>query len=245
VVDSHLQAQGFVELAAGDFHTVARRSDGSVVAWGDNRYGQCNVPALPPGLSYVEVATVSFHTVARRSDGSAVAWGHNFYGQCNVPALAPGLTFAQLAAGRFRTMAIVQSGAYTTFGAGCPGSVGVTRLEAITPPRLGQTMTVRMQPLPQSVAMLLAGLSNVTAAAGPLPLDLSPFGLTNCRLRVRPDVSVVVIGAGGSASFALAVPTSPSLAGLILHQQALVLDPAAGNPAGLVMSDAATAVVGS
>ena len=32
--------------------------------------------------------------------------------------------------------------------------------------------------------------------------------------------------------------------GVILHQQALVLDPAAGNPLGMVMSDAATAVVG-
>jgi hypothetical protein len=32
--------------------------------------------------------------------------------------------------------------------------------------------------------------------------------------------------------------------GFIVHQQAIVLDPAAGNPSGLVMSDAATAVIG-
>jgi alpha-tubulin suppressor-like RCC1 family protein len=54
---------------------VARRSDSSVVAWGDNSFGQCNVPALPPGLSYVEVAAGGLHTVARCSDGSVVAWG--------------------------------------------------------------------------------------------------------------------------------------------------------------------------
>jgi hypothetical protein len=37
---------------------------------------------------------------------------------------------------------------------------------------------------------------------------------------------------------------SPALAGFTLHQQAVVFDPAAFNPIGLVMSDAATAVVG-
>ena len=81
------------------YHTVARRSDGSVVAWGDNGYGQCNVPALPAGLTYVEVAAGGYHTVARRSDGSVVAWGDNAYGQCNVPALPAGLTYVEVAAG--------------------------------------------------------------------------------------------------------------------------------------------------
>ena len=78
---------------------MARRSDGSVVAWGDNYYGQCNVPALPAGLTYVEVAAGGCHTVARRSDGSVVAWGSNDYGQCNVPALPAGLTYVEVAAG--------------------------------------------------------------------------------------------------------------------------------------------------
>ena len=105
-------------------------------------------------------------------------------------------------------------------------------------------MTVRMAPLPQFVAILLVGPSNVKATAGPLPLDLSPFGFTYCWLRVSPDINVLLTGSAGSASYALAVPTNPALAGLILHLQALVPDTAAGNPAGLVVSDAATAVVG-
>src|SRR5262245_6872910 len=90
VVDSRWHEESFVEVAAGSWHTLARRSDGSVVAWGDNMGGQCSVPALPPGLSYVEVAAGELHTVARRSDGSVVAWGGNGVGQCHGPALPPG-----------------------------------------------------------------------------------------------------------------------------------------------------------
>jgi hypothetical protein len=105
-------------------------------------------------------------------------------------------------------------------------------------------MTVRVEPLPQSLAVMISGLSNVSWAAVPLPLELTPFGLTNCSLRVSLDVSDALIGSLGSATYSLAVPASTALAGFILHQQALVLDPAAGNPVGLVMSDAATAVVG-
>src|SRR5262245_65119561 len=56
VVDSRLHEQTFVDVDAGGRYTVARRSDGSMVAWGDNSRGQCVVPVLPPGLSYVEVA---------------------------------------------------------------------------------------------------------------------------------------------------------------------------------------------
>src|SRR5947207_12815242 len=56
VADSGLHAESFVEVAAGGRHNVARRSDGSVVAWGDNYSGQCDVPALSLGLTYVEVA---------------------------------------------------------------------------------------------------------------------------------------------------------------------------------------------
>jgi hypothetical protein len=238
----------YVEVAAGGYygHTVARRSDGSVVAWGNNSYGQCNVPALPPGLSYVEVTAGGYwgHTAGRRSDGSVVAWGFNNYGQWSVPSLPPGLSFARVSACRFTTVALVRPGAYTTFGAGCPGSAGISHLEAIMLPRLGGSMTVHVEPLPQSVAVMISGLSNVSSAAGPLPLNLSPFGLTNCWLRVRPDMENLLPGAYGAANYKLVVPMSAALAGFMLHQQAVVLDPAAGNPAGLVMSDAATAVIG-
>ena len=165
----------YVEVAAGGEHKVARRSDGSVVAWGSNAYGQCNVPVLPPGLTYVAVSAGLRHSVARRSDGSVVAWGDNSFGQCNVPALPLGMTFSHVAASHHATAAIIQSGAFNTFAAGCPGSAGVTQLDA-APPRVGTTTQIAMQPLPQNAAVLVFGFSNTTSAFGPLPLDLTGIG---------------------------------------------------------------------
>ena len=71
VFDSGWNEEPFVEIAAGGVHSLARRADGSVVAWGDNAYpyNECQVPALPTGLLYVEIAAGNRHSLARRSDG--------------------------------------------------------------------------------------------------------------------------------------------------------------------------------
>lgn len=53
-------------IAAGSYHTVALRGDGSVYAWGDNRYGQTTVPA---GLSGVTAIAGGYrHTVALKGN---------------------------------------------------------------------------------------------------------------------------------------------------------------------------------
>lgn len=61
-----------VQVSAGGYHALARRADGTVVAWGSNEYGQCNVP---PGLVAIDIAAGRFHSLAIRPDGSVVAWG--------------------------------------------------------------------------------------------------------------------------------------------------------------------------
>ena len=67
-------------MSAGGDHTVALRSDGTVVAAGDNDDGQCDVS----GWSDVTVAAGGYHTVGLRSDGTVVAAGLNDEGQCDV-----------------------------------------------------------------------------------------------------------------------------------------------------------------
>ena len=95
VGDSSWQHEQFVEIAAGGFHTLARRSDGSLRGWGSTS----GVPAAPPGLTYTAVAASSNHSVALLSDASVVAWGANNNGQCNVPPPPAGCTYTGVAAG--------------------------------------------------------------------------------------------------------------------------------------------------
>ena len=76
--------------SAGNFHTVLLDTSGSATAFGGNDSGQCNIPALPEGVTYSQAAAGRFHTVLLKSDGTAAACGDNSSGQCNIPALPEG-----------------------------------------------------------------------------------------------------------------------------------------------------------
>lgn len=74
-----------VEVAAGEFHTCARRADRSVWCWGENVAGQLGsgafnvntpTPAPVPGITdAVEITAGTRHTCARLSDGTVRCWG--------------------------------------------------------------------------------------------------------------------------------------------------------------------------
>lgn len=68
-------------ISAGNYHTVGVCNDGTVVAVGDNRYGQCDVSGW---TDIVSVSAGFYHTIGLRNDGTVVAAGPNDYGQCNV-----------------------------------------------------------------------------------------------------------------------------------------------------------------
>lgn len=73
---------------------------------------------------------------------------------------------------------------------------------------------------------------------------LAAFGMPGCFARCSDDAVSFVSGSGGSASYQLAIPASLVLLGVRFHQQAVVLDPGAGNPLGAVISEAAEALIG-
>ena len=62
-------------------HTVALKTDGTVVAVGDNHYGKCDVSGW---TDIVAVAVGDYNTVGLKADGTVVAVGSNYDGQCTV-----------------------------------------------------------------------------------------------------------------------------------------------------------------
>ena len=62
-------------IAAGQYHTVGLKSDGTVVAVGDNYDGQCDVGSQS-WTDIVQVAAGDFHTVGLKADGTVVAVGY-------------------------------------------------------------------------------------------------------------------------------------------------------------------------
>lgn len=72
-------------LACGSNHTVALKSDGTVVCWGNNNtYGQCTPPGGLTGVIAVDAG--DNHSIALKSDGTVVCWGRDNAGQATVPA---------------------------------------------------------------------------------------------------------------------------------------------------------------
>ena len=68
---------GFIAISTHYSHSLAVRTDGSIVAWGNNDFGQLDVPA--PNTGFVAVAAGVTFSIGLKSDGSVVMWGQLRY----------------------------------------------------------------------------------------------------------------------------------------------------------------------
>ena len=97
---------------------------GTLVAWGDNSYGQTNVPAAAQS-GVTAIAVGSSHTAALKSSGAVVAWGNNNYGQTNVPVAAQSGVTA-IAVGSSHTVALKEiNGTVVVWGDNSYGQTNV------------------------------------------------------------------------------------------------------------------------
>lgn len=85
-----------VAIAAGHYHSLGLKADGTVWAWGQNTYGQLGdntttqrnapVQVLGPGgtgflADIVAIAAGDYYSLALKNDGTVWAWGRNNLGQ--------------------------------------------------------------------------------------------------------------------------------------------------------------------
>ncbi len=113
----------YVSIEAGMAHFLAVRSDGAVVAWGYNAYGECNVPPLAGPAVQVEGGTG--WSMALLANGSIVAWGNNSDGQCVPPPPPPGMTYKRVSAGSSHGLALRSDGEIVAWGSNASGQCNV------------------------------------------------------------------------------------------------------------------------
>jgi hypothetical protein len=97
-------------ISSGLYHSMAIKEDGTVVAWGRNDVGQCDVPY---GLKAVSISAGDYHSMALKEDGTVVAWGMNRSGQCDFP---DGLKAVSISAGFEHSMVIEEDGTVVAWG---------------------------------------------------------------------------------------------------------------------------------
>jgi uncharacterized protein (TIGR02145 family) len=98
------------QVSAGYWHTVGLKSDGTVVAVGNNDYGQCEVSSW---TNIVQVSAGYWHTVGLKSDGTVFAVGRNNLGQCEVSSWT---NIVQVSAGGWHTVGLKSDGTVVAVG---------------------------------------------------------------------------------------------------------------------------------
>lgn len=165
------------QVAAGAYHSMALKTDGTLWTFGDNLSGQLGTltnsgtpspnPVPTQVLSGVSaIAAGAFHSLAVKNDGSLWAWGYNWEGELGlsvnneaaepnpVPTQVPiADDIAVVAAGDFHSLALDVDGDLWTFGWNIDGQLGHSTNAGLDEPN----------PTPTQV---LTGLEAIAAGGG-------------------------------------------------------------------------------
>ncbi|WP_018587541.1 Ig-like domain repeat protein [Salinispora arenicola] len=192
-------------VAAGGAHSVAVTSAGTVLAWGNNNFGQLgdgtttdsSTPVavdLPAGTTVTAVAAGKFHSVAVTSAGTVLAWGFNDSGQLgdgtttnrSTPVavdLPAGTTVTAVAAGGFHSVAVTSAGTVLAWGFNNFGQLGDgTTTDSSTPVAVdlpaGTTVTALAAGELHSLAVVPSTSTTTLQVSPPNPTPDQPVTLT-------------------------------------------------------------------
>ena len=116
------QTPDFKAIAAGGWHSLALRLDGSIEAWGLDDYGQ--VSRTPATGAFTAIAGGFAHSIALTDDGSIVVWGNDAFG--NVSSAPQESGYIAISAGAYHNLALHGDGAIRAWGKDTEGSVSDT-----------------------------------------------------------------------------------------------------------------------
>ncbi|MQY10825.1 hypothetical protein SRB5_09380 [Streptomyces sp. RB5] len=217
------------DVAAGGSHSLALTSDGRVLGWGYNFYGQVgdgtttgrSTPVevnLPAGVEFVDIDAGRYHSVALASDGRVFAWGYNNAGQLgdgtttrrSTPVevqLPAGFTPTDITAGYDFNLARSADGRVFAWGDNGAGQLGDgTTIQRHTPVEIS---------LPSGITDIEAGGSHTLAltadgrvlawgqnANGELGDGTTTSSPTPVEVDLPAGVTVTDIAAGGNHNLA-------------------------------------------
>jgi alpha-tubulin suppressor-like RCC1 family protein len=137
-------------VAAGQWHSLALKDDGSVWAWGNNERGQLgdgttNNNAIPKRITtlenVVDIAAGYFHNLAIKDDGSVWTWGRDVFshigGFTTTPEKIDGLeNIVAISAGLLHNLALRSDGTVFAWGNNGFGQLGDGTYESSLPKRV-------------------------------------------------------------------------------------------------------------
>jgi len=83
LIPTRIQQNSILEVSVGLANITVLLEGGKVAVWGDNQFGQCNVPKNLNNI--IAISTGGGTNNVLTCDGQVISWGLNNRGQCNVP----------------------------------------------------------------------------------------------------------------------------------------------------------------
>jgi hyaluronate lyase len=188
-----------VAIAAGAYHNLALRTDGTILGWGYDDEGECEPP--PTLHDAIAIAAGGYHSLAIKANHTVIAWGANEFGQITVTA---GLSsVVGVAAGTWHSLALRADGTVVGWGDNTQGQTSI-------PAGLSNVVTVAAGGN-HSLALkrdgtVVAWGDNANAQGQFAGQSVVPLGLTNVTalaagsyfsLAVKSDGTVVSWGDNG------------------------------------------------